>query len=87
MRTPAHLFEAYDWRFLAEAAGRNVMDGVLEEVSFLGAVVRSRVRFGTHAISLDSFNQPGIKPPDKGAPVRVSFAREDLLVLEDNGKA
>jgi putative spermidine/putrescine transport system ATP-binding protein len=70
-----------------EAVGRNAMDGVIEEVSFLGAVVRTRVRFGTHAISLDSFNQPGIKPPDKGAPVRVSFAREDLLVLEDNGKA
>jgi putative spermidine/putrescine transport system ATP-binding protein len=64
------------------ADGRNRMRGTIEEVSFLGAVVRIRVRFRENAISLDTFNSPGAPPPERGAPVSVSFAREDVLVLE-----
>ena len=36
------------------------MRGTIEEVSFLGAVVRIRVRFKENAISLDTFNNPGV---------------------------
>ncbi|MBN8996364.1 MAG: ABC transporter ATP-binding protein [Rhizobiales bacterium] len=61
---------------------RNAMQGIIEEVSFLGAVVRMRVRFRDNAISLDTFNNPGAPPPERGAPVTVSFQPEDLLVLE-----
>jgi putative spermidine/putrescine transport system ATP-binding protein len=65
------------------AAGeRNRLQGTIEEVSFLGSVVRVRVRFGESAISLDTFNNPNAPPPARGEPVTVSFAREDLLVLE-----
>jgi putative spermidine/putrescine transport system ATP-binding protein len=60
----------------------NQMSGAIEEVSFLGAIVRIRVRFKEHAISLDTFNNPGVPPPQRGAPVTVQFGREDLLVLE-----
>jgi putative spermidine/putrescine transport system ATP-binding protein len=61
---------------------RNAMQGTIEEVSFLGAVVRLRVRFKENAISLDTFNNPGAPPPDRGAPVTVTFHPDDLLVLE-----
>jgi putative spermidine/putrescine transport system ATP-binding protein len=61
---------------------RNLMRGVIEEVSFLGAVVRIRVRFKENAISLDTFNNPSAPPPERGQAVTVSFARADLLVLE-----
>ena len=61
---------------------RNAMQGTIEEVSFLGAVVRVRVRFRDNAISLDTFNNPGAPPPERGSPVTVSFQPEDLLVLE-----
>jgi putative spermidine/putrescine transport system ATP-binding protein len=65
------------------AAGeRNRLEGTIEEVSFLGSVVRVRVRIGESAISLDTFNNPNAPPPARGEPVTVSFAREDLLVLE-----
>jgi putative spermidine/putrescine transport system ATP-binding protein len=63
-------------------AERNRMDGTIEEVSFLGSVVRIRVRFQENAISLDTFNNPSASPPARGQPVTVSFAREDLLVLD-----
>ena len=65
----------------AAAPGRNTMQGIIEEVSFLGAVVRIRVRLNQSAISLDTFNNPSALPPERGQPVTVSFARSDLLVL------
>ena len=42
-----------------DGGDRNQMKGTIEEVSFLGAVVRIRVRFGENAVSLDTFNNPG----------------------------
>ena len=67
-----------------EAGGgdRNQLRGVIEEVSFLGSVVRIRVRFDGNAVSLDTFNNPSLPPPGRGASVTVSFTPEDLLVLE-----
>ncbi len=35
-----------------------------------------------NAISLDTFNNPNAPPPRRGEPATVSFAREDLLVLD-----
>src|SRR5215813_5471893 len=61
---------------------QNRMRGTIEEVSFLGAIVRIRVRFKENAISLDTFNDPGVTPPQRGQPATVGFGREDLLVLE-----
>ena len=57
------------------------MSGNIEEVSFLGSVVRIRVRFREHTVSLDSFNNPSAPPPERGQPVTISFAPQDLLVL------
>jgi putative spermidine/putrescine transport system ATP-binding protein len=61
---------------------RNRLDGTIEEVNFLGSVVRIRVRFRENAVSLDTFNNPNAPPPKHGEKVTVSFAPEDLLVLE-----
>ena len=68
--------------FAKESGPRNRMQGTIEEVSFLGSVVRIRVRFQENAISLDTFNNPNATPPARGSQVTVSFGREDLLVLE-----
>ena len=65
-----------------QGADRNKLNGTIEEVSFLGSVVRIRVRFKESAISLDTFNNPGAAPPERGQATTVSFAREDLLALE-----
>jgi putative spermidine/putrescine transport system ATP-binding protein len=67
---------------LGHEGDRNRLDGHIEEVSFLGSVVRIRVRFKENSVSLDTFNNPGLKLPERGFPATVSFAREDLLPLE-----
>jgi putative spermidine/putrescine transport system ATP-binding protein len=66
----------------SQAAGRNHLKGTIEEVSFLGSVVRVRVRLKENSVSLDTFNNPGIKLPERGQPVTISFAKDDLLVLQ-----
>jgi putative spermidine/putrescine transport system ATP-binding protein len=60
----------------------NQMRGNVEEVAFLGSVVRIRVRFKEDAISLDTFNNPSFSLPERGQPVSVHFQPRDLLVLE-----
>ncbi|MBV9976217.1 MAG: ABC transporter ATP-binding protein, partial [Hyphomicrobiales bacterium] len=68
---------------LGEAgADRNAMKGTIEEVSFLGAIVRVRVRFKDNLISLDTFNSSAAPPPGRGDSVTVTFAPADLQVLE-----
>ena len=62
--------------------GRNRLDGRIDEVSFLGAVVRVRVRVADHTLSMDTFNNPGRQPPERGQAVTIGFGRDDLLVLE-----
>jgi len=63
-------------------ATRNRMRGIVEEVNFLGAVVRVRVRFTESTLSLDTFNSSGSPPPARGDEVTVSFAATDVLVLD-----
>ena len=62
--------------------GRNRLSGTVEEVDFLGAVVRIRVRLKETALSMDAFNNPNSPPPKVGETVAFSFAPEDVLVLE-----
>jgi len=62
---------------------RNRLTGTIEEVSFLGSVVRVRVRFADNAVSLDMFNDPDAAPPERGQPATVSFGHKDLQVLHD----
>jgi putative spermidine/putrescine transport system ATP-binding protein len=73
---------------LREAAtGENRMAGTIEDVNFLGAVVRIRVRFGENAVSLDTFNNPRLPPPRRGEPAAVSFPGEAVLVLDGSPMA
>ncbi|MCE1236781.1 MAG: ABC transporter ATP-binding protein [Hyphomicrobiales bacterium] len=58
--------------------------GTVESVAFLGAVVRTRVKLGRQTITLDSFNQTATRPPEPGAPVRLMFGADDLLVLGED---
>jgi putative spermidine/putrescine transport system ATP-binding protein len=80
VRTTALRPEAISLR--DEGDNRNRMRATIEEVSFLGSVVRVRVRFKEQAVSLDTFNNPSLPPPARGQVVTVSFGRDDLLVLD-----
>jgi putative spermidine/putrescine transport system ATP-binding protein len=62
--------------------GCNRLRGTIEDVAFLGAVVRIKVGVGGDRIMLDRFNSPGLPPPVPGESVTLHFAPEDLVPLE-----
>jgi putative spermidine/putrescine transport system ATP-binding protein len=64
------------------AADGNRLEGTVEDVNFLGSIVRIRVRFGENAISLDTFNNPTLSLPQRGQRLAVSFSREAVLALD-----
>ena len=68
---------------IGEAAENgNRMRGTVEDVNFLGSIVRIRVRFRDNRISLDAFNNPRLSLPQRGQPLTVSFPREAVLALD-----
>jgi putative spermidine/putrescine transport system ATP-binding protein len=73
---------------LGEAGGPNRLRGPLEDVSFLGSIVRMRVGLADGAsVSLDTFNDPNLALPAVGEVVTVSFPREACLVLDSGTTA
>ena len=68
---------------LGEAGGSNRLTGTIEEVSFLGSIVRIRIRLldGASTLSLDTFNDPSLAAPAIESPVTVSFPPEACLVI------
>jgi putative spermidine/putrescine transport system ATP-binding protein len=66
-----------------EGGGSNRLTGTVEDVSFLGSIVRSRVRLGgaETTVSLDTFNDPNVTPPAVGGSVSISFPPEACLVI------
>ncbi|MFK4825527.1 ABC transporter ATP-binding protein [Paenochrobactrum sp. BZR 588] len=59
------------------------VSATIEDVHFLGSVIRTRVKLNQNQLSLDSFNDPAIAPPKRGDKVKVSFAAHDLLILQN----
>jgi putative spermidine/putrescine transport system ATP-binding protein len=60
-----------------------VLDGTISEVSFLGSVIRLKVRLGGNVVALDTFNDQTRPPPAYGEAVKVTIAASDILVLGD----
>jgi putative spermidine/putrescine transport system ATP-binding protein len=68
---------------IGEAGGSNRLTGRVEDVSFLGSIVRTRVRVADDAaVSLDQFNDPALAPPAIGETITISFPPEATLVLQ-----
>jgi putative spermidine/putrescine transport system ATP-binding protein len=68
--------------------GSNRLHGVVEDVNFLGSIVRIRLRLGDGIdgrpptiIALDTFNEPHLRVPEVGSNATVSFPAEASFVL------
>ena len=68
---------------LGEGGGSNRLRGTVEDVSFLGSIVRTRVRLGDSAttVSLDTFNDPNLTAAAIDEVVTLSFPPEASLVI------
>jgi putative spermidine/putrescine transport system ATP-binding protein len=68
--------------------GDNRLNGIAEDINFLGSIVRIRVRIGEGedgaaptVVALDTFNEPHLRLPDVGQALSISFPPEACFVL------
>jgi putative spermidine/putrescine transport system ATP-binding protein len=73
---------------LGEGGGSNHLRGEVDDINFLGSIVRIRIHLGESVdgkeptiIALDAFNEPHLRLPAVGEAVTVSFPPEACFVL------
>lgn len=64
--------------------GNNRVAAVVEDVSFLGSIVRIRCQWDGMLVSMDLFNDPNRALPARGQSVALQFPAESLLVLRES---
>lgn len=70
--------------FAAEPKKDNVVDCVIESVTFLGSVVRIQISIGGAKFNMDTFNNPFLELPAIGAKEQVMCSKEAVLVLDES---
>ena len=69
--------------FASEVKKANVIDCRIENITFLGSVVRVHILIGSSKFTMDTFNYPSLELPRIGATEQVTCSREAVLVLEE----
>jgi putative spermidine/putrescine transport system ATP-binding protein len=69
--------------FASEGKKANVVDGCIENITFLGSVVRVHMLIGNTKFTMDTFNYPSLELPKIGALEQVTCSKQAVLVLED----
>jgi len=72
-------------RFSMVAEGRkeNVVDGKVENITFLGSVVRIQMLIAGSKFNMDTFNRPSLVLPKIGDTIQVTCSDKAVLVLND----
>ena len=66
---------------LSEGQKANVMECTVENITFLGSIVRIQVRTGENAFYADTFNNPFLELPKLAEKTKITFSKEAVLVL------
>ena len=67
--------------FASEQKKANVIDSVIENITFLGSIVRVQVVVGSNKFYMDTFNNPFLELPKIGDKTQITCSREAVLVL------
>ena len=70
------------FNFLATERKTNVLDCKIENITFLGSVVRIQVLIGSNRFYMDTFNNPFLELPKIGDKDQITCSREAVLVLK-----
>lgn len=68
--------------FLSEGRKENVFDAKVENITFLGSVVRVEVMIGKRKFSMDTFNRPSLSLPSIGDACKVTCSDKAVLILK-----
>ncbi len=61
----------------------NHLQGMVEDMYFLGSVLRLRVRVGRQLINADVFNNLHLRIPDRGEALTLHFMPEACMVVDE----
>ena len=67
--------------FASEGKKANVVDCRIENITFLGSVVRVHILVGSTKFTMDTFNYPSMELPKIGSIQQVTCSREAVLIL------
>jgi putative spermidine/putrescine transport system ATP-binding protein len=67
--------------FAADGKKANVVDCRIENITFLGSVVRIQVTIGGTKFNMDTFNNPFLELPKIGDMDQVTCSKEAVLIL------
>jgi putative spermidine/putrescine transport system ATP-binding protein len=67
--------------FVSVEEKANILDCVIENITFLGSVVRIQVSIGSNKFYMDTFNNPFLELPTIGAKEQITCSREAVLIL------
>jgi putative spermidine/putrescine transport system ATP-binding protein len=69
--------------FAADGKKENVLDCKVENITFLGSVVRIQLSIGNAKFNMDTFNRPSLELPKIGDVQKVTCSSKAVLVLND----
>jgi putative spermidine/putrescine transport system ATP-binding protein len=69
------------FNFVSVEKKANILDCTIENITFLGSVVRIQVAVGSNRFYMDTFNNPFLELPRIGDKDQVTCSREAVLVL------
>lgn len=67
--------------FASDGKKANVIDCKIENITFLGSIVRIQVLIGDAKFSMDTFNNPFLELPKIGDETQITCSKEAVLVL------
>ncbi len=70
--------------FYSEVQKVNRMECTVENIAFLGSIVRIQVRTSTNMFYMDTFNNPFLELPKLGDKIQITFSAEAVLVLRQS---
>jgi putative spermidine/putrescine transport system ATP-binding protein len=68
--------------FASEGKKPNVVDCRIENITFLGSVVRVNILIGNTKFNMDTFNYPSLELPKIAAMEQVTCSKEAVLILD-----
>jgi putative spermidine/putrescine transport system ATP-binding protein len=67
--------------FASEQKKANVLDCTIENITFLGSVVRIQIKIGNTKFNMDTFNNPFLELPHINDQTQVTCSKEAVLIL------
>jgi len=69
--------------FLSEGKKENILEGRVENITFLGAVVRIQLKIAGATFNMDTFNRPSLELPQIGDTTQATCSAKAVLMLSE----